>query len=188
MTQKFRFHKLVHKSLLTGGVIVKNQDFDVLMISGYVRAEELCLSKIARNCGWASWHLYSLGSISDLDDILLLHIHMTSWWGRNERKVFFCQSTCFRCMEIDAKVNEFYLWHGTHIRAALSIAREAKGLCPGWIVLCTLWHHWKKEDSFMHVFFLLRCELLVGRAFFSNNICFHAFFHAFTVACGRTSE
>ena len=45
--------------------------------------------------------------------------------------VFFFQSTCCRWMEIDAKVNEFYLWHGTHIRAALSIAREAKGLCPG---------------------------------------------------------
>ena len=157
MTQKFRFHFLVHNSVLTGGVIVKNQDFDVLMILGYVRAEELCCQKLPEIVAEHP------GIFTPLDPSVtwMTFCCCTFTWQTDgegmKGSVFFSRAHVFRCMEIDAKVNEFYLWHGTHIRAALSIAREAKGLCPKWIVRCALWHQWMKEDDFMDVYFFGCC-------------------------------
>lgn len=111
-----------------------------------------------------------------------LHIHMTSWWGKNERKRFFPE--------------HMFSLYGNWCQGKwiLSLAWYSHQSCPvhsaggqgfmSW-VNCTLRSERRKIILCMF-FLLLRCEL--GRAFSSNNICFHAFFHAFTVACGRTSE
>lgn len=159
MPQICRFHKLVH-NFFNRRCNCQEPGFWCLDDLGQesVRAEELCLSKICQKLWlsilasllpwihqWLGWHF------------VVAHSHDKLMGKEWKEAVYFFQSTCFRCMEIDAKVNEFYLWHGTHIRAALSIAREAKGLCPKWIVRCALWHRWKKEDDLMDVYFFGCC-------------------------------
>lgn len=161
---------------------MKNQDFDVLMILG---------KRVSEPKSYVCQKLPEIvaehpGIFTPLDPsvtwmTIFAHSH-DKLMGKEWKEAFFPE--------------HMFSLYGNWCQGKwiLSLAWYSHQSCPvhsaggqgfmSW-VNCTLRSERRKIILCMF-FLLLRCEL--GRAFSSNNICFHAFFHAFTVACGRTSE